>query len=36
MSAHTEKRSANLENLIEDEWDILRDLKSMMRTLNSQ
>ena len=30
MSAHTEKRSANLENLIEDEWDILRDLKSMM------
>jgi hypothetical protein len=28
---HTEKKSANLESIIEDEWDILSDLKNTMK-----
>lgn len=30
MSAHAEKKSASLDNLIEDEWEILCSLKGMM------
>lgn len=31
MSAHKEKRSASLENIIDDEWEILTDLNNTMK-----
>ncbi len=31
MSEHTEKKPANLDNIIEDEWDILLDLKNTIK-----
>jgi hypothetical protein len=31
MSEHTEKKSANLESIIDDEWDILSDLKNTLK-----
>jgi hypothetical protein len=31
MSEHTRKKSANLESIIDDEWDILSDLKNTMK-----
>jgi hypothetical protein len=31
MSEHTKKKSASLESIIEDEWDILLDLKNTLK-----